>query len=295
MAIVNPFMTGSNITNPNLKNFLHQRARQWKVASGATDPRECIEVPHHYAQDDLEILDSSKEGPINWLENISPLSANIDISKNSSCFKASNENASAEGLDERYDMDPICATFAGGSDNPTGAGECVFTNRAVQHCILEFFEEVAHKPNGFRNPTFIAARSDPTGWGEEGDAAYQPLRLVEISPERTELEEKRKHLANMREALLFIPNYDPDLYMGRNNLQKRISELEEDVFRLQKKAHLGGGLKSGEVKDMTDHWSPEKQGPLISFAGVLVDSELVKGAGLEETVEEELMKLGGSN
>lgn len=263
MAFINPFVNSSQITNTQLKPFLHRRARQWNVFSGSNNPRECIQAPLKYSTD-VEVIDSS-----------------------------SNDDT---------DNYPICPTFANG-DNPMGAGECVFTDPKVQHCILDFFDDVAKNPTGYQNPVFktpIAVSEMATDWDNEGikegqelqDAAYQPLQPLEMSPEQAELQAKKTELKGMKAALLHIPKNSPELQAGKEGLEKRIVQAEKEVEELMKTTLAAGGLKAGEAQDLRSNWTHVGEGPKIPFAGVMVDSEMVKGAGLQEIADEELEKLG---
>jgi hypothetical protein len=165
MALINPGMSGSQIFNLRLKEFLHQRARQWKVAGSLYSPYNCIEVPSRNLQE-LEILDSSMKGEpavagnsaepsqfSGWLQTISSprtmaavagffqrLTLSVQVVEN---------NSTGTQVDPSNDMDPLCPTFAD-DENPHGAGECVFTSPKVQRCVLEFFEEVARDPSNYR-------------------------------------------------------------------------------------------------------------------------------------------------
>jgi hypothetical protein len=306
MAVINPFVSGVQITNPQLKAFLHQRARQWKV-SAYNNPRECTEVPSHYELE-MEVLDSStKDRPadstqsdkpanaINWLETVSPpstISSLTNLVKRVAISIQPQKQPPTTVTDDRDDMDPICPTFAD-AENPMGAGECVFTCPAVQQCILEFFEEVAQNPSNYCNPVFKVAVSDDwnmTG-DEEQDGEGSSDQLLYMSPEHLELDTKKAELETMKAALRVTPKGQPGLQAGREKLEKRIEKKEKEVDDLTKKILATGGLQADEGEEARENWKPVGQGPKIPFAGVMVDSELVKGAGLEETAEEELAAL----
>jgi hypothetical protein len=224
---------------------------------------------------------------------------------------------------DQPDTDAICPTFPD-AENPHAAGECVFTAPAVQRCILSFFETVARDPAGFRNPVFQPTASAPgPEWGgvraefddeeeaglgravendsndgDEGDgnedAAYRPLQPAAMTPEQGELDEKRCKLQAMRDALRETSASDAALAAGRQNLIQRIAQTEKAVEQLAEKALVSGALRAGEAEDVRDNWRPVRRGPRIPFAGTMVDSELVRAAGLDETVESELAGLDDS-
>jgi hypothetical protein len=95
----------------------------------------------------------------------------------------------------------------------------------------------------------------------------------------------------MKLALRDTPQDVPELTAGLEGLVKRIVETEEEVGALEKKLLATGGLKKGEGEELRDGWTSVGEGPKIKFAGTMVDSELVRGAGMEDLVEEELAAL----
>jgi hypothetical protein len=381
IAFVNTLVYAANVPNPELRTWLHQRARLWHVYSGSNDPDECIEVPAFYAQE-IEILDSSANaqndsptsdttvtppvGKIDWLETVAtkgtagivgiisdvyvhfriPAVRKPLLHHGRTIFEAklprqyltnikpslhrfnhltlSPKSPGTHPSTDQPDTDAICPTFPD-AENPHAAGECVFTAPAVQRCILSFFETVARDPAGFRNPVFQATASAPgPEWGgvraefdeeeeeaelgramendsndgDEGDgnedAAYRPLQPAAMTPEQADLDEKRSKLQAMRDALRDTSTSDTALAAGRQNLIQRIAQTEKLAEQLAEKALASGALRAGEAEDVRDNWRPVRSGPRIPFAGTMVDSELVRAAGLDETAERELAGLDDS-
>ncbi|KAH7109072.1 Arb2 domain-containing protein [Dendryphion nanum] len=301
MAVVNSLLAASQLPNPKLRAFLRQRTRQWRVATGSNDPKDCIEVPT--AGPDVEIHDSStpsksfssktKNIPehINWLENNSQagtVSTLVDCLKNFD-LNPKNPMESAEEVDDTTDQ-TLCPTFAD-DDNPTGAGECIFTSPLVRRCILEFFEEVVRDPVGFRNPKFQITAHEPKYGNQFDESGYQPLLPPEMSPEHMELHLKQEELATMKSSFAATPTDRPELQAGRQGLEKRIAKTESDIEVLEKKTLANGGMKAGEAPELRDNWKTVGGGPKIPFAGTMVDAELVRDAGLLDTVEEALEEL----
>ena len=52
-----------------------------------------------------------------------------------------------------------------------------------------------------------------------------------------------------------------------------------------------GAVKAGEAEEIRENWEPQYDGPKVPFAGTMVDSELLKGAGLFETAEKALQEM----
>ncbi|KAF2797737.1 hypothetical protein K505DRAFT_268896 [Melanomma pulvis-pyrius CBS 109.77] len=309
IATVHSMVDAIRITNPNLKAFLYQRARQWKV-SDESDPRKCIEVPSDYAGQAEESGPSARgpaePGPTpNWLETVSPsgpISAVSGLLRRLKLavtpHKAGSEAGSESMSFTNHEFEPICLGFGGGDST---VGECVFTNTAVQHAILDFFEEVAQNPLDYRNPVFNLSFPQPTTdkpltltVPEPEDteyAAFQPIQPAEMSPEQQEVDLHKQKLGNMKASLDATPRDKPELEKGRSGLERRIAKAEEELEKLQEKALATGEPKANEVEEVKENWETQRKGPMIPFAGTMVDSELVKGAGLLETAEEALREL----
>jgi hypothetical protein len=191
----------------------------------------------------------------------------------------------------------ICPTFAGGDDS---AGECIFTNPAVQDAVLSFFEEVAQDPKHYHNPNFNIYTEAPQPSPEDPlvlDPHNPNIGLAhsspdEMTPAKAELELASEKLIQMESALQGCPEDVPELQPGRTKLIERITNQSAKIEKLRTKALAAGGLTAGEAPQQRENWKPQKEGPKVQFAGTEVDSELLKAAGLTETADEELAKLG---
>ncbi|KAF2467173.1 uncharacterized protein BDR25DRAFT_376025 [Lindgomyces ingoldianus] len=305
LALAQPSYVSSQICNANLKAFLRQRARKWILSPLSSDPHDCVEMPPSAVRADGAPTSSQTakpSKPVSWLETLVPPTSVPAISGLLNRFSLSTAHQAQSSREPSYDSDdrsPICPAFAGGLSS---IGECVFTNSELQKCILNFFEEVAQNPAEFRNPDFKVIIADPMqaewehaaeeGQGEDDeDAGYRELLPPGMSPEREEIDDQKARLINMKESLKATPKNDPELEMGRQGLEKRIVKAEHELQELVTKAMATGALKHGEAQEVRDKWETVGNGPKIPFAGTMVDSELVKGAGLLDTAEEALANL----
>lgn len=331
MAVISSLMNGSQISNPALKAFMHQRARQWKVAhNDAIDPAELTELPVDYVGAPPFISAPEEHQAINWLEKLSPSSMLLNYIRASADrlssavqsrseqqdkptdaleepAKSSKDTAAATSSNTFLDSNPICPTFAGGD---TWIGECVLAQPNVQQAVMNFFEEVAQDPANYRNPEFkLNNVPQPTPDNpltlSAGDAAAEAatrdgLPAEMVSEEQPALDKAKAEVEEMRAALSVTPADNPALTAGLQGLRKRLVKKEADVLQLEKKALVSGSLKAGAAQQQRgkwasqrtgEQWEAKKTGPAIPFAGVQLDSEVVKGAGLTATVEEELEKL----
>ena len=125
-----------------------------------------------------------------------------------------------------------------------------------------------------------------------------------MTPEQAELEEARERLAELRVAFTACPDGISELVQGRAMLGKKIKVMETRVDDLENKTKkallLGGGggdhgvlNVAGEEREEKDkkkggNWKMQVEGPKVPFAGTMVDSELLKAAGLVESAEEGL-------
>lgn len=311
MAAIHPsLIDNSEITHPTLKAFLHQRTRQWKYTDLSFAPTQCIDLPDDYATDTPPRNTPQDKRHIYWTEDIAMPEPFSGITKTLSRLKvnvtASTRDSTAVSTETDTDTSSIwknasvlCPTFAGGKET---AGECVFTDPAVQHAILSFFEEVAQEPEHYRNPAFttsldvprptaddpFALSADPTAAEDPGIQPAPPM----MTPEQEELEEARAKLADMRIALDACPEDVDELAKGRSNLIQKIAKQEAEIKDLQVKALGSGSLGAGEAEEVRQDWIRKVDGQQVPFAGTMVDSELLKAAGLGGTASEELDKLG---
>jgi len=274
-------------------------------------------------KDTPSIMQSTKH--ISWHESISTgavptlikalhhLAVSIIPSAHSTTRKEENEEKIAEWSSGQA---VICPTFAGGNNS---VGECIFTYPPVQHAILSFFQDVAQDPLHYRNPpglkTYIAAPQP----SPDHPLALSPINnngddddeiginfgapTLQMTPEQAELEEARERLAELRVAFTACPDGISELVQGRAKLGKKIKVMETRVDDLENKTNkallLGGGgdhgglIVPGEEREEKDkkkggNWKMQVEGPKVPFAGTMVDSELLKAAGLVESAEEGL-------
>lgn len=190
----------------------------------------------------------------------------------------------------------ICPTFAGGD---CFLGESVFTQPLVRRAILSFFEEIARNPMNYKNSALTIYTNAPQPTADKPLELSSevpadngaPSFLPEITLEQAHLDEARETLIKMRVALDACPSNVEALKVGREKLIKKINKKEMEIEELAKKALSNGGLKAGEAQDLRENWKPQKEGKMVPFAGTMVDSELLRAAGMLDTAKEELEKL----
>ncbi|CAN9265758.1 unnamed protein product [Alternaria alternata] len=250
------------------------------------------------------------------------LAVSIIPSAHSTTRKEENEEKIAEWSSGQA---VICPTFAGGNNS---VGECIFTYPPVQHAILSFFQDVAQDPLHYRNPPGLKAytvapqpspdhplvlspinNNNDDNSGDDDDTGVNfGAPTLQMTPEQAELEEARERLAELRVAFTACPDGISELVQGRTKLGKKIKVMETRVEDLEHKTSkalllLGGGSGSAgdhggliapggerEEKDQKKggNWKMQVEGPKVPFAGTMVDSELLKAAGLVESAEEGL-------
>lgn len=321
MAIVDSQLDATRISNGGLRTFLHRRAREWVHDNYTNDPRGCVALPFRYNKEvkALELAEQKAKDSSNgesssaaqddesthaphWLEKVpgrtvpSVTSILSSLTNGIKKITIGFDDSTVPDATEPDQEDPnaiddctaVCPVFAD-AENPTGAGECIFTARTVQKTILDFFEEVARHPKTYHNPSFTI-RAKPTD-----DPAFD-----KPSSESHEIEEMNAKLENMRAALRDTPATE-NLKAGREKLEQRIAAFEHEIEEFTKKALAFGNLGAGEGQEVRENWEPTQGGgPKIPFAGSMVDAERVRAAGLDEYVDEELERLlheegGGQN
>ncbi|KAF1934308.1 uncharacterized protein M421DRAFT_50396 [Didymella exigua CBS 183.55] len=309
MAVVHTMIDNSEITHPSIKAFLHQRTRQWKYSDLSLSPTQCIELPDDYAGDASRGNPQQGTKAVCWNENLAepgPLSKlaetlhhlTLNVVPSTNRIGSTTDDSASDDSSEWKSGSVPCPTFAGGKE-PTG--ECIFTETNVQRAILSFFEDVAQDPENYRNPPFTTFADVPHPTADvpfvlSADAIMQPSANIQtayhmLTPEQQELEEARTKLADMRIALDGCPDNIDILAKGRVKLAEKITKQEAAIKDLQVKALSSGSLGVGEAEEERQDWSTEADGPKVPFAGIMVDSELLKAAGLSETAREELEKL----
>jgi hypothetical protein len=295
MAFVHSLIDDSQIKDPQIRAFLHQRTRQWNYTDLTFDPLHCTDLPPDY--EGLESSPSSATPStmnsakyISWHEDIpkpSPLSAITTTLRRLAlpltAPKEKSANSAAVPVDWASGQAVICPTFGGG-DNPVG--ECVFTNSSVQTAILSFFEDVAQDPEHYRNPAFTPytkaphpTPDNPLALSASPNADF-PASSDMLNPEQAQLSAARDRFAEMHTALSACPTDRPELVRGREKLALKVQNLKVEIQDLEKKALGHGGVGAGEVQQVREeNWKPQLEGHKVPFAGTLVDSELLKSAG----------------
>lgn len=300
MAVVHSLIDNSEITQPRIKAFLHQRTRQWKYFDLSFIPTQCVELPDDYFSDVSKDTTSEDTKAPSWNEDLSEQGPLPEVTN---IVSASEDRPTEVGLDtddsSEWKCGSVpCPTFAGGKE-PTG--ECIFTDASVQRAILSFFEEVAKDPKNYQNPAFTTFFDIPRPTVDEpfalsADTTMQSSNNTQttshmLTPEQLELEETRTKLADMRVALDGCPDDVDVLAKGRARLMAKITKQEAAIKDLQVRSLSTGSLGVGEADEERQEWSPKVDGPRVPFAGTMVDSELLKAAGLGETANEEVEKI----
>jgi hypothetical protein len=308
MALVHSLTDDCQIKDPNLRAFLRQRTREWRHSTLVDDPQYCVELPRDYSPQ-FATTDMKMTEQIAWNEDLvkPDLSSTISNAFHRLVISATppdktepTSTTSEMEMDTETDWSfghaALCPTFAGG---PESTGECIFTNEAVRHAILSFFEEVAQDPENYQNPRFHLYTNAPQPTPDSPleldvdrrDAFDFSSLPPEMTPEQGELYFEKETLEQMKLALKACPDNVAELQQGRQKLTERIANQEVKIEKLKTKILATGGLKAGEASEQRENWKPQKEGKKVKFAGVEVDSELLKAAGLLDTAEEELQKL----
>lgn len=312
MALIHTLMDDTQIKNPKLRTFLHQRTRQWRYSDLTNDPQICTELPENYSRNAVS-PDKNATEHIAWSENI-PKTGGLSSITNALHrlavsvvpAKAAEPAPAAPALDNEgwgNGQSAMCPTFAGG---PESVGECVLTNPATQDAILSFFEEVAQDPQTYRNPALKIYTSapqptpdNPLALDPEDPSVADPTILpAEMTPEQAEIDDAKATVQRMKAALKACPENAPEFEKGRAGLIERISKLNATIETLEYEALATGGLTANEAPEKREswpqgdkEWSVPEEGKQVKFAGTTVDSEMLKSVGLFDTAEEELAKL----
>lgn len=289
MALINNFaLDREDLTDETLEKFLHLRTREWKITQDPSgDPTKLDRLPDNY----LGASSAPETGkPTKWYHK--PLEP------------AASQEPPAQG-DPNYNWNPptFSPVFHGGE---TDVPECIMTQPAVQNAILDFFDEVAKDPTMYCNPTFEAASvPHPTADNPQSFFARRDPDAIDVvtddpallTPEQEAIDDAKAVLAGMKRALRFTPTTTLDLQASSERLAERIAQREREIVDMERGVLAVGGLAAGEgqqAREEVEEWAPEPEakGPEIPFAGVKVDSELVKSVGCVDTVRDELAKLG---
>ncbi|CAG5177687.1 uncharacterized protein ALTATR162_LOCUS8337 [Alternaria atra] len=320
MALIHSLIDDSQIKDPHIRAFLHQRTRQWRFSNLTSNPQHCTDLPTFYNQqtdqspistDTPSVMQTNKH--ISWHESIpaGPVSTltkalhrlALSITPSTSGTTPSPVSTTEEETAEwSSGQAVICPTFAGG-ENPVG--ECIFTDPLVQLAILSFFQDVAQDPPNYHNPRTLKIYTEAPQPSPDNPLALSPnidgdddndgtginfqTLSPQTTPEQVELEEALERLTELRVAFTACPDDIPELGKGRAKLEKKITVMETRIDNLKTMALGHGGLVAGDVGDeKRGNWKMQVQGPKVPFAGTMVDSELLKAAGLMESAEEGL-------
>jgi hypothetical protein len=305
MALIHSLVDDSQIKDHNIRAFLHQRAREWRYSDLSINPKDCTELPDNYEPLQGSPSDTKVAHPIAWNEIVPKGSVLSGITSalhrlvvNVTPLKKDESPAASDTFETwSSGMSPACHTFAGGRDS---AGECILTDFAVQHAVLEFFEEAAQDPQNYRNPNFKPYTQapqpspdnplalDPDNPNVAGFSSLPP----EVTTEQAIVDMAKEKLQQMKLALKSCPSTQPELQAGRAKLVERIANQKTKIEKLEKMALAAGGLKIEEAPEQRENWKPQEEGEKVEFAGTKVDSNLLKAAGLMDTAKDELKKLG---
>jgi hypothetical protein len=318
MALIHSLIDDSQIKDEQIRAFMHQRTRQWRFSNLTCDPQHCIDLPSNYNQQDHGGIPLADNTPstmrstthMTWHESIptGPVStltkalhrlapSTTSSAEVSSAIPTSDDRA--ETIEWSSGQAAICPTFAGGDNS---VSECIFTSPPIQHAILSFFQDVAQDPLNYRNPPSLKIYSKAPQPSPENPLALSSdhenraeidfqTPLSHTTPEQAELEEARERLVELQVALSACPTNVAELTKGRVKLERKMKSMETKIESLETKALSHGRLIAGEVVEKRKDWTPQVEGPKVPFAGTMVDSELLKAAGLMEAADVGLKRM----
>ncbi|USP82794.1 uncharacterized protein yc1106_10068 [Curvularia clavata] len=122
LALVHCTLDDSQIKDPQLRSFLHTRARQWKFNDTTPDPLICTNLPKDYS------------GP-----------RKLDLVAEMQDMALEDKKTAPEETEWASGKDVVCPSFGGGEEP---LAEFVFTDGSVQEAVLGFFEEVRREGEG---------------------------------------------------------------------------------------------------------------------------------------------------
>lgn len=263
-------------SNVRLKEFLRQRAREWKVDS-MDEPNICIEDPlvntERTKEDAPSIppdVPSGLERKLHWLGRV------FESSRIGYVSALKPEPPKETIIRKSGDTGPLCPAFSGG---PTGTGECIFTNPAVYKSILDFFQEVYehdYYPVRYANPKF-----DVHVPLSEEEFERKEMLPPDMAVEQQMIEEKKAEIEHMKQSLEMTPKTDM-FEQGRANLERRIQRFETELDNMIKAEDAANDLSGRQIEGPKSDWEPVGQGPRTRIAGTMVEVDLLKGAGLLE-------------
>jgi len=300
MALIHSLVDELQVKDSNIRAFLCERVREWRYSDLSINPKDCIELPKDYSPLQDTPPNTQDSHHVDW--NVKVPKASVLSGITNALHHLVVGNAPSKEAEEALadtsasdcwsnSMAPTCPTFAGGCDP---AGECILTDFAVQHAILDFFEQVAQDPSNYSNPNFNPYTAVPQPSldnplaldPDNPDIAGFPSLPPEMSPEQAELDMAREELEKMKFALQATPTSDPELQEGRTKLTERIAKQEIKIEKIKVQALATGGLKAEEATELRENWNPQAEGEKVEFAGAKVSSNLLKMAGLMGEKEE---------
>lgn len=304
MALVESLVDDSQITNPRLSTFLRTRTRHWKYSDITNSPLDCIQLPDRYDQSigqnesesGLTFMKSTNH--ICWYDNVSGTDVESETTGRFQDLKADAnpplvQGGSPPGVDPLHwssGQAALCPTFAGGD---VAVAECTFTDPLVQKAVISFFEEVSQDPRHYCNPPLALYTAAPKPTAENpftlstDDCLSAPALDNQIMPEQLALKDARLELSQLRNALAASMPDMPALKPGRKRLLQKIHAQERLVKELETKAREAKTFSDDEMPRHCENWRPQAQGSMVQVAGTMVDSELLKAAGLMEGSEGE--------
>jgi hypothetical protein len=312
MALIHTLIDYTQIKSPELRKFLHQRAREWRYSDLTDDPQICTELPENYSSTAISSDEKITEH-IAWNENVPKTSLLSSITNglqrlavSATSAKKAEPNSASPALDNDgwgSGQAAICPTFAGG---PESVGECVLTNPATQDAILAFFEGVAQDPHNYRNPDMKTYTTAPQPTpdkplaldSEDPSVAELAFATPEVTSEQADINDAKVTVERMKAALKACPESVPGFQKGRAGLIERIAKLSTAIETLEKEALATDGSAAVKALEKRESWPQDsknwglpEEGKAV-FAGMTVDSEKVKDANIGDTMdEEELRKL----
>lgn len=297
MALIQSGLVEAQIKSPTVRGLLHQRSREFRYSDLTPDPKDCTHLPTDYYKytGEFSSHDTSSRGHISWTEKRTPEGPSHSVSQaleNLSIHDTPIAESDTGDSDWFAGQSVVCPTFAGGESS---TGEDVFTNHNVFRAILSFFEEVSQDTQHYCNPLFKIFEDklehtldNPPMLDQDGSPKDSAYLQTGMSPEQAELDAARMILQDMSSALNACPPDLPKLAKGREKLEERIKNQETKIQRMERDALGHGALRANEAATQRENWRPETEGPQVAFAGTMVDSELLRAAGLPETAEEGL-------
>jgi len=369
MALIQPFTTADEITNPGLASFLQHRGRSWVVSPGET-PNIPIATPFSFRpvrssgteidespvekNDEPSLSPKEKDNRVDWLEDMREENKHLDrpslLSERAQwqvgMIKA--KVKAVQGKDVEVVVDNIEHTMTVIEKVP--ASSCAVSSgseedfdRAQRSASPspEIHQATSSTSKGKDKAKVIVSESkspeslERTPTKSEGGAGIANSNPTPGEPDQSQpvldrpsfagaAESAGLHALNSREQLL-CPTFSggrapfpecifPNIYelvldffeeVARDPFNYSNPEFvvldaargdaapafPDDLEPLGEEIIGDEDPESAGAAEGKGKWKRIGTGPKIKFAGSMVDAELVKGAGLEKTADEELKKL----